>query len=53
MMKEIFSAGMEKMVLCSIIKLCRGGITDPPKMAIIKPAAPNLASSPSPFSAIP
>jgi len=37
----------------SMIKPWRGGISDPPPMAKINPAEPNLASSPNPFRAIP
>ena len=31
----------------------QGGSTEPPKIAIIRPAAPNFASSPNPVSAMP
>ena len=52
-MNDTLTAGMEAISFMSIILACKGGSMEPPKMAIIRPAAPNLASSPIPFSAIP
>ena len=37
----------------SMIAACIGGIRQPPPMAMIRPAAPSLASSPRPLSAMP
>ena len=51
---EAFTAGNElPIVPKSMIEACNGGNIDPPRMAMISPAAPNLASSPIPFNAIP
>lgn len=52
-MNDTLTAGMEAISFMSIILACKGGSMEPPKMAIIRPAAPNLASSPIPFNAIP
>ena len=45
--------GMPNNVLQSIMEACNGGNIEPPNIAIIRPAAPNFASSPIPFRAIP
>ena len=50
---ERFTAGIFQRVCISIMLACNGGSTEPPRIAIIKPAAPNLASSPKPVKAIP
>ena len=42
-----------KTVPRSMIIACNGGSTEPPRMAMIRPAAPNFASSPRPLSAMP
>ena len=40
-------------VFRSMMAPCSGGITDPPRIAMMSPAAPSFASSPTPLSAIP
>jgi hypothetical protein len=52
-MNETLTAGNQAICFRSMILACSGGRTEPPKIAIIRPAAPNLASSPMPFKAIP
>ena len=52
-MNETLTAGIEPISFISMILACNGGSTEPPRIAIIRPAAPNLASSPIPFRAIP
>lgn len=52
-MNEMFTAGKLAISFKSIMLACNGGSIEPPKMAMIRPAAPNLASSPKPFKAIP
>ena len=47
------TAGMPHNTCWSMMDACSGGKMEPPKMAIIKPAAPNFASSPKPFKAMP
>ena len=51
-MNETLTAGNQAICFRSMILACSGGRTEPPKIAIIRPAAPNLASSPMPFKAI-
>lgn len=53
MINEMFTAGKPKMFPLSIIIACIGGNTEPPSIAMISPAAPNLVSSPNSFSATP
>lgn len=50
---DTLTAGMPNNVLQSIMEACNGGNIEPPNIAIIRPAAPNFASSPIPFRAIP
>ena len=50
---DTFTAGRPAISPLSIIIACRGGSTEPPSIAIIRPAAPNFASSPNPLRAIP
>ena len=47
-MNERLRPGMPNSVPWSIMAAWAGGMMDPPKMAMIRPAAPDLASSPSP-----
>ena len=53
LLDDKFTAGIPNNVCWSIIQACNGGNTEPPRIAIIKPAAPNLASSPKPRRAMP
>ena len=50
---DTLTAGRQPTVCRSMMLACTGGKMDPPRIAIIRPAAPNFASSPSPFKAIP
>lgn len=48
-----FTEAMFPMPLPSMMRACKGGNTEPPKMAIMSPAAPSLASSPVSVKAMP
>ena len=52
-MNDTLVDGIPNTVCMSMMDACKGGRILPPKIAMIKPAAPNLASSPRPVRAIP
>ena len=49
---ETLTAGNHAICSKSMMLACSGGRTEPPRIAIIRPAAPNFASSPIPFKAM-